>query len=148
MDMLKEKVPPFICSSSGQKLPRKSESFAQDKVTHADLQWSQHNTTGCRFIPFLLGGLSCLLKKYEKFVHAIFCTFRWVCPSFFQKEIEHWDFFGEIFWETACKTQNLHVKRRNLFPVHLPYPPFFKWVHPSWNISKQRLWKLKFTVWV
>lgn len=36
--MLKEKVSPFISSSSGLKLPRKSESFAQGKVTHADLQ--------------------------------------------------------------------------------------------------------------
>lgn len=35
---LKEHVPPLISSSSGQKLPRKSESFALDKVTHADLQ--------------------------------------------------------------------------------------------------------------
>lgn len=38
MDMLKEKVAPFISSPSGQKPPRKSESFAQDKVTHTDLQ--------------------------------------------------------------------------------------------------------------
>lgn len=36
--ILKENVPPLISSSSGQKLPRKSESFALDKVTHADLQ--------------------------------------------------------------------------------------------------------------
>lgn len=143
--MLEENLPPLISSSSGQKLPRKSVSFALVKVMRADLQvmiTTQHYW-GIGLFHFYQEAIPVFKKQTNKPNHAMFCMLRRASHGFFfLKEIRYWD-PHEIFLRNNIRINmlwKLCVKRWNLF--------FFTSTHLYLReciAPEQRLWKFKFT---